>query len=131
MMQEENTLFLIFFFSFFFFAGMFMVISRVYDRYGVITQESSRAVSWADIAGSRKMLWFLGTDYMHTDADGLVWGEGWGGGVLPALLLHPLLHWLMISANENHARILAVSSMSNLIAELSFLTMWDTAYCVW
>ena len=45
-------------------------------------------------------------------------------GFLRLLRFPPLLHWFNDSTNKNKAQINAISTLSNLIAELSLRTKW-------
>ena len=49
---------------------------------------------------------------------------------LRVLQFPPFLHRLMVSANKDKAQINVISTLSNLIAELSLRTTWHTACCM-
>ena len=58
----------------------------------------------------------------------MAFSEGRRCGFLWVLgFLPPLLRRLIVSANENKAKINVVSTLSNLLAQLSFRTKWHTA----
>ena len=54
----------------------------------------------------------------------------WGMRKFSCLLIHGI-HWLIVSANKNKANINVISTLSNLVAELSLRTKRHTAYYTW
>ena len=57
------------------------------------------------------------------------WSLAGGGGRGGVLQFPPLLHQLMGSANEIKAKTGVISTLSNLIGELSLHTTWQMACC--
>ena len=57
------------------------------------------------------------------------WLAVWG--FLRVLRFHPLLHRVIVLANKIKAMINAISTLSNLIAELYLRTTWHSTCCTW